>query len=246
MFVGAYGTMAASDPEAPGFIEFINTIAPYTDEGELADYLKTKGIETMEMQFRNRFNREYVAILNPLQNAYESIDSEKASVLVEHEAQQLTQLRVDAVSGVSSVFVTADRKLRRAVVHASELRSISGLLLSHLGLVALADVMAGIDGTDAGSLARMIWLSPDTDGDRGLVEYFVDLGLQKYDESMAADLQSLAEKCAADAKEEAKSQELDLLTASKQVDEKTRFLDRFENRFYEYWDEAIRRRQGEA
>ena len=245
VFVGAYGTMMATDAKLPTFAGFLEQIAPYADETQLATYLETKGIQTVRMQFKDKFNNEFISILNPLKSTYETIDKEKAAILVEHEAQQLTQLRIDTGFGVNSVFVTADGKLRRAVAHASKLRDVSGLLLSHLGLVALTDVMVGIDGTDAGSLARMMWLSADTDEEQGLVEYFVNLGLRKYDESMSSDLQSLAEKCAKDAKNEARSQGLDLSTASKQLERTAKFLDRFENRFYESWDEAIRRRHGE-
>ena len=246
VFVGAYGTTVATDSKPPTFAEFLDSIAPYTDETQLTRYLDEKGIKTIKMNIKNQFSQEYLSIRNRLETAYETIDRRKSAILVEHEAQQLTQLKVDVDAGISSVFVTADGKLRRAVASVVELRGLSGSLLSHLGLVALADVIAGIDGTDAVSLARLMWLTADTGEEKELVEYFVTLGLRKYDENMSADLQSLAERCAAEAAAEAKAQKLDLSSATKQPDKKNRFLDRFENHFYEYWDEAIRRRQREA
>ena len=245
VFVGAYGTKMASDAMPPTFAAFLEQVAPYADEEQLAAYLETRGVKTVAMQFKNKFNRELISIINSLTEAYGAIDREKAGILVEHEAQQMTQLKIDARSGISSIFVTADRKLRRAVASASELRDMSRLLVSHLGLVALTDVMVGIDGADVGSLARMMWLSTERDEEQGLVEFFINLGLRKYDESMSSDLQSLAEKCAKEAKKEAWSQKLDLSAASQHVGETVKFLDRFENKFYEGWDEAIRRRHRE-
>ncbi len=246
VFIGAYGTAVATDSKPPTFSEFLGSIAPYSNETQLARYLDKKGIQATEMQFRNKFNREYLSIRNQLETAYEAIDKGKSTILVEHEAQQLTQLKIDTEAGISSVFVTADGKLRRAVASAVDLRDLSGSLLSHLGLVALTDVIAGIDGTDATSLARLMWLTADTSEERELVEYFVTLGLRKYDENMSADLQSLAERCAEEAAKEAKAQRLDLSSATKQLGKKNKFLDRFENHFYEYWNEAVQRRQREA
>ena len=245
VFVGAYGTKVASDATPPSFAEFLEQVAPYADEERLAAYLEARGVQTVAMQFKDAFNREFISVLNPLKEAYGAIDREKAGILVEHEAQQMTQLRIDVASGVSSVFVTADGKLRRAVASTSELRGMSQLLVSHLGLVALTDVMVGIDGTDVGSLARMMWLSTERDEEQGLVEFFVNLGLRKYDENMSSDLQSLAEGCAREARNEARLQKLDLSAASQHVERTVRFLDRFENQFYELWDEAIRQRHRE-
>ena len=245
VFVGAYGTKVASEMKPLGFAEFLGQVAPYADEDQLAAYLEAKGVETVEMQFKDEFNREFVSVLNPLQEAYGSIDREKAAILVWHEAQQMTQLRIDVESGVSSVFVTADRKLRRAVAGTPELQALSGLLVSHLGLIALTDVMVGIDGADVGSLARMMWLSTERDEEQVLVEFFINLGLRKYDESMSSDLQSLAEQCAKEAEKEARSQRLDLSATSPDLEKTVKFLDRFENQFYERWHEAIRRRHRE-
>ena len=245
VFVGAYGTTVASEAKAPKFTEFLEDVAPYENGEQLAAYLERRSIETVEMQFRKESNREFITVLNALKEAYETIDQDKASILVEHEAQQMTQLAVHDDAGVSSVFVTADGKLRRAVELAAELRGLSSLLVSHLGLVALTDVLVGIDEADAGSLSRMMWLSTDTDEKQELLEYFINLGLRKYDESMSNDLQGLAEKCATEAKKEARLQNLDLSATARHVEETVKFLDRFEDRFYEQWDEAIRRRHRE-
>ncbi len=245
VFVGAFGTAVASDTAPHTFAEFLKDVAPYTDEETLAAYLERRGVETVEMRFRREFDKEFQTALSALKEAYQTIDRNKASILVEHEAQQIAQLAIHGGAGVSCIFVTADGKLRRAVALATELREMSRLLVSHLGLVALADVLVGIEEADAGSLSRMMWLSTDTDDEEGLLEYFVNLGLQKYDESMSNDLQALAERCAKEAKKEARLQKLDLSATSRHVEETVKFLGRVEDRFYESWDEAIRRRHRE-
>ena len=246
VFVGAYGTALAETGRSQRFSNFLEVIAPYQNEAQLAEHLQQNGIQTVTMSSRrHEYNADFVSILNPLKDGYDNVDRAKASVLIEHEAAQITQLRLDADNNIASVFVTADGKLRRAVVLAPELRPMSRMLLSHLGLIALTDVVVGIGGGDAGSLARMLWLSTDTNRDRSLVEYFVNLGLRKYDENMSRDLQSLAEKCAEDATNEATLQKLDLSMASKDIEQTAKFLDRFEDRFYKSWDEAIKRRLGE-
>ena len=246
VFVGAYGTALAETGRSPRFSAFLDVIAPYRNEVQLAEHLQQNGIQTVVMgPSKSEHNVEFVSILNPLKEAYGDVDRDKASILIEHEAEQITQLKIDAENDIGSVFVTADGKLRRAVVLAPELRPMSRMLLSHLGLIALTDVVVGIGGSDAGSLARMMWLSTDTNEDQGLVEYFINLGLRKYNENMSSDLQSLAEKCAEDARNEATLQKLDLSMATKDIEQTAKFLDRFEDRFYRSWDEAIRRRLGE-
>ena len=241
VFVGAYAATMGLNGTLPTFDEFLRDAAPYESEQQLATHLKRKGIHSVAMEFRDEHNRDFVSVLNPLKDAYYEVEREKATVLIDHEAQQMTQLSVDARSGVTSVFVTADRRLRRAVALADELRPMLGLLVSQQGLVALVDVMVGLE-SDAGSLARMMWLSTDTDEKRELVEYFVNLGLRRYDEHLASELQVLAEQCADDAEQEARAEKLDLSKTGDEIERVARFLDRCENRFYERWDEAIRRR----
>ena len=66
---------------------------------------------------------------------YHSDPSDVVGLLCVRKAKQ---------GGVSSLFVTADRRLRRILAIQSALRSLSGMTVSHIGLVALADVMVGL------------------------------------------------------------------------------------------------------
>jgi hypothetical protein len=198
------------------------------------------------MDFRKEHNAAYIQVLNPLKQGYEDIDAVKPGVLIEHEAQQLTQLVLDAQGGVSSLFVTADRRLRRILANQVSLRSLAGMTVSHIGLVALADVMVGLDA-DARSLARLVWAAPIGDEEKALFDYFVNLGLQRYDEGLSGELHVLAQQSAAEVMTQSEAEHVRVFGDSPEdVAKAAAFLDRFENRFYERWSEAIRRRQASA
>jgi hypothetical protein len=243
VFVGAYGTVVGRSGSEISFDEFLATAAPFTTEEQLAAHLEGLGITTQYMDFRREHNAAYIEILNPLKQGYENVGAAKPGVLIEHEAQQLTQLVVDAQAGVSSLFVTADRRLRRILATQSGLRSLSGMTVSHIGLVALADVMVGLDA-DARSLARLVWAAPIGDEEKALFDYFVNLGLQRYDEGLAGELHALAQQSASEAIARAEVEQVRVFgDTPEDVARAAAFLDRFENRFYERWNEAIRRRQ---
>jgi hypothetical protein len=120
------------------------------------------------------------------------------------------------------------------------------MTVSHLGLVALADVMVGLD-TDARSLARLVWASPAGDHERALFDYFVTLGLREYHEGLATELQLLAQKSAREASDAADDEQVDFFgDRLDDVARRAAFLDRFEDRFYQHWREAIRRKDKES
>ena len=245
VFVGAYGTVVGRGGKKIKFADFLFQIAPFTTEDDLARYLEKQGIRSVSMDFRKEHNLQYVSIFNPLKQAYEDLESgkEKPSVLVQHEAAQLTQLLIDTKVGERSLFVTADRHLRRALLAHPTLRRLSGMTISHLGLVALADVMVGL-GADARSLARLVWATPAGEQEKALFDYFVTLGLREYHEGLATELQGLARRSAEEASETAKEEGIRLFSRETQdVARTAAFLDRFEDHFYEYWHEAIRRRE---
>ncbi len=248
VYIGAYGSAGKINEERSKFMEFLQDIAPYEDEDQLADYLKNVKnvkIQTTPIPSSKEFNGEFVHVFSSLQTAYEILNRDKHSVLVKHEAQQMMQFIVDGKNNINSIFVTADKQLREALAAVPELRRFSGHLVSNLGLIALADVMVGIDA-DASSLSRIMWLSAASSKERSLIDFFVNLGLRKYDENLSTDLQMLAEDCAEDAVGVAELEDLDLWSETPQdVAKANEFLDRFENRFYERWDEAIKRRYRE-
>ena len=247
VFVGAYGSLVGRLAKKISFDEFLAQAAPFGTEEALAAHLERVGIRAIEMDFRHDHNLEYVTIFNPLKQVFEeSLNRpDKAAVLIQHEAQQLTQLLLDAQRGERSLFVTADRRLRRALTAHPLLRRLSGMTVSHLGLVALADVMIGLDA-DPRALARLVWAAPAGDAEKSLFDYFVTLGLREYQEGLGTELQSLAARSAQEASEAAHSERVPLFgDEPDEVARRAAFLDRFEDRFYQHWRDAIRRRERE-
>jgi hypothetical protein len=119
----------------------------------------------------------------------------------------------------------------------------SGMTVSHIGLVALADVMVGLDA-DARSLARLVWAAPIGDEEKALFDYFVNLGLQRYDEGLSGELHVLAQQSASEVMTQSEAEHVRVFgDTPEDVAKAAAFLDRFENRFYERWSEAIRRRE---
>ena len=164
-------------------------------------------------------------------------------MLVQHEAEQLTQLRTDAARGLRSVFVTSDGQLRRILQQDPGLHDLAGAAISQMGLVTLVDVMVGLE-TDNRSLARLVWASPLTDEQQALFEYFVRLGLRDYQEGMALEMQDAARKVAAEAVTVAMQENVKLLGRGEQdIAATAKFLDRYQNEFFKNWREAIDRRE---
>jgi hypothetical protein len=117
------------------------------------------------------------------------------------------------------------------------------MTLSHIGLVALADVMIGVDA-DARSLARLLWAAPVGESESALFDYFIGLGLREYQEGLPTELQLLAGRPAREAVSAAESERVSFLGNDPEiVARRAAFLDRQEDRFYAHWREAIRRRE---
>ena len=117
------------------------------------------------------------------------------------------------------------------------------MTVSHIGLVALADVMIGLE-VDGRSLARLIWAVPADDEERALFDYFVNLGLREYDEGMAGELQDVAQEAVQEATQALEAERIKVFgEGANDIAQTAQFLDRFEDRFYERWREAIQRRR---
>ena len=149
VFVGAYSTALERAQKPLPFADFLARVAPFDNEEMLAAHLTKIGFAVVKMELRDEHNELFVGVLNPLKQAYEDlrIVESKPSVLVTHEAQQLARLAVDSANGTNSLFVTADRKLRTALATEPALKSLLASTVSHLGLIALTDVMVGLGRT---------------------------------------------------------------------------------------------------
>jgi hypothetical protein len=116
-----------------------------------------------------------------------------------------------------------------------KLRPFISLTISQFGLVALAEVV-GEGEIDARSLARLLWSAPTNRSEQDLFNYFIDRGLRRYEEGLSLDIAKAAQVVAAEAVEAAEREGVRMNgNETEDVARTARFLDRFEDRFYEKW-----------
>ncbi|HWM95213.1 MAG TPA: SIR2 family protein [Thermoanaerobaculia bacterium] len=250
VFVGAFASFVGRQGSQISFSDFLKRVAPYETEAQLAEYLKEYGIETVEMKFFDKYGAEFSEILGRLREGYSTglrpWARLKAGVLMEHEAAQLTQLIKDQENGLRSIFVTADSELRRLLRRDSRLHGLSGGTMSHLGLVALVDVMVGLDG-DSRSFARLVWTAPQREAEEVVFDYFIRLGLRHYREGMAMEMQEAARVVAAAAAKEVVDSEIQLFANDvEDIARTARFIDRYEKEFFEAWSLEMERRDKQS
>ena len=248
VFVAAFATHVRETGDAPQFGKFLEDVAPYETEGDLAAHLRGMGIAAEALYGGTGNGQSADEIFADLLSIYEKADKDgivrgKEKILVRHEAQQLARLALDEHTGLRSVFVTADERLRRVLRRVEKLRRFAGMTMARLGLVALVDVMVGLD-TDDRSLVRLMWASTHTSEQTALLDYFVRMGLLRYEEGAAVEMQEAARKVAAELSSEAEKKKVELLNTSlDQVVGARDLLERYEDRFFKYWREAIDRRE---
>jgi hypothetical protein len=246
VFVAAYANHVSIAKKRTNFREFLRQVAPYRTEAELARYLRDQRIETEDMSFRDRNNHLFVEAYNRLYESYEQVSelrARKKKILIEHEGQQLAQLKLDQDRGLRSIFVTADNGFRRALQRNPKLHAFAGVTVSQIGLAALVDVMIGLD-TDDRSLARLIWATQRSETEQSIFEYLVRVGIQNYQEGMALEMQEAAQAVASRAAQRADRDKVPLFgKTATEIARTTEFLDGFQDMFFRYWREAIERRE---
>ena len=187
VFIGGYSSKIEDNKDLSlKFHEYLDDIAPYSSTTELKDFLERKfGIRTLEMVFFTENHTQYSQIFNALSLAYEQDSSSrnKDSVLVKHEAQQLTHLFTTIAEGNRSLFVTADRRLQRLILSADSLRELSGNVVSQIGFIGLIDLLVGFRA-DKELYTRMIWASPRSTSQQQIMDYLVSKTLLEYNEAM--------------------------------------------------------------
>ncbi len=245
VFVGAYASFVGREKKQLLFDEFLSRFAPYHDEESFAVFLGSIGIDAIDMNWAQRDISSFTKLYNRLIASYEafssSIGTDKDAILIQHEALQLSQIQSDYDTGVRSIFVTADSKLRKALKSDNELSKYSGMTVSHLGLVTIIDVLVGLK-TDARSLARLIWAIPSSTHEEAAFEYFINVGLKHYEEGMALEMQEAAREVAKEIADEAEKEGIKLFPESTEdVARTARYLDRFEDKFFQNWKEAIKK-----
>jgi len=242
VFIGAFATHVAkaqsAGGRAPKFSQFLSEQAPFENETALAAHLQQMGIRVSFMDFRQKHNPEFVRVFSPLTAAYENqahdILAPKQKVLVQHEAMQIVQLKLDADAGSRAVFVSADRALRRALLSSPELRFYAGMVLPPEGFIGLVDIMVGLKA-DRRSLARLIWAAPRRDAEQAVRDYLVRHALDQMDAAVTKNMPEVIEEIVAETKSNLEASHFDLTGASAPEDiaRTTRFMDRLEDDFME-------------
>lgn len=249
VFIAGFGSHRKTRKDV-SFASYLKEVAPYDTEETLSAFLATRlSIATKRMVFSGQHGGRFGQVFSDLLTGYESAQWYEAvfgkeKVLIQHEAQQLTQLHVDMDEGLRSVFVTADEKLRRILRRIEPLHAYSSAVISHVGLVALVDVMVGLE-PDTRSWAKLVWNVAQTSDEESLVDYFVRVGVRRYQEGMALEMQDAARTVAFRALADARQQGISLFgeRSLEQAKERVNFIERYEDQFFQNWDEAIKRRQ---
>lgn len=252
VFIGGYSGIAAarelSKKKRIPFRQYLNEYAPYTTETGLKAHLEEWGFEILPMDFRQNHNSKYVGMFNGLLTGYEEIKDDlvrgKERVLVEHEAVQLVQIAVDVEAGLRSVFVSNDRKLRRAASIDHRTKGFVSSILPPESFVGLVDIVVG-SRPDPRGLARLVWASPRREADQILRDYLVKRALLEQDVAQAKASAEVISEIIAEAKEEMSNRPIDLADSgtAEAVGEAVEFIDRFEDRFFERMRQAIERQE---
>lgn len=250
VFVGGYASHVGRAKLKLGFGEFLQTYAPYRTEEELAAYLGGVGVEATGSDKSGPEEQEaHAGILTALRIAYQRDSSwlydVKPDVLIKHEAVQLARLQMDLKNGRRSIFVTADSKLRRLAV-GEILGRVGGCMVSHVGFVQLIDLLVGLEA-DPDSLTRVLWAVEAWDEHAHLRGYFVDVGLRHYDDAMARAMPRIIDDFIEEVKRASREERIPLhpYEAKEGASRTFKFMDRFEERFFERMAGEIRRREGE-
>jgi hypothetical protein len=252
VFVGSYASWVGrgASRRIP-FREWLGEHAPYVDASGLDEQLARNGIETVRLDFDRGGEAGLRAIRGALQAAYDEDErstwDRKPDVLIADEARQLAKLKEELEGGRRSVFVSADRRLRRLAV-GPVLGYAGAATVSHVGLVELVDLLVGVR-TDGPSLARLIWGVHAHDQRLAVRNYLVDLALGRRDEAMVMSLPTILDAVVEAAGGEAERE--GLMFWSRAPEEQARvakYLDRVEDKFFEAMDEAVAkyRREHEA
>jgi predicted nucleic acid-binding protein len=252
VFLGGFSGVSSARERAKekriSFRQFLAESAPYASEEALNRYLRREGFEIVLMDFRNEHNSEYVALFNSLLTGYEKHRDDdirgKERLLVEHEAVQLVQMSVDLAAGLRSVFVSNDRKLRRAAETERATKKLASDILPPQGFIGLVDIVVG-SRPDPRGLARLLWASSRRETDQILRDYLVKRALLEQDVAMAKASAEVIDGIITEAKAEAKTKSLDLSDnrTAEAATEAIDFVDRFEDRFFEKMRRAIERQE---
>lgn len=247
VFVGAYATWVGRKKEQLAFRRFLEEVAPYESEAELASFLERFTIRTLPLSATFPIGDSYKAYFELLTREYALLEHTtrfrgKPDVLVDHEAKQLSLIEAELSHGRKSFFVTADKNLR-GIVTRTRIGSAWHAVLSHYGLLELVDLLVGVE-LDPQSLSRFLWGIVEIDEQAALRDYFIERALKRYDEALVMSLPEIVDDFVQDTARAAEVQKISFY--SRNVEDKAKaakFLDRYEEQFFTNWAELVRLRR---
>jgi len=244
VYVIAFSSIKKMDPQI-SFQAFLKKYAPYNDIGSLKEFIKTWNVNFLSLNFDRNEMPDYIRYFNELKGQFNTAPEyqRKKDILIEHEARQLLRVKLDLDKNFRVLFVTMDNKLRK-FSRGPILGYPGSALITHTGLVQLIDMLIGFE-TDAGSMARLLWGSYISDEKLVIINYFTNLALRDYDAAMAMSLPEVLDVIVPMVSQAARKEGISLAPGANTNHkiEITKFMDRFEDRFYENMAEAIRKRE---
>lgn len=254
VFVGAYATEIARLGPAGSlpFRDFLETVAPYSNETEAQRYLQALGIAVVSSTPKTPKDQGTLdQVSMKLEGGYDSMavsnpSFDKAPILIKHEARQLALLSTARVAGRRAYFITADKKLR-AIVDEEVFGGLRDAVLSPMSFVQLIDLLVGVD-IQPSSLARVFWSVRAVDEEGVLRNYLLDLALKNYDAALLLDMGDVLNQTIYTAKKHALLEEVQLMPSDvgdENAGKTTRFLDRVEESFFSEMAKEMKRRESE-
>jgi hypothetical protein len=242
VFVSAYSTSLGRAKTRPPFRDWLHETAPYADFDGLTRHLDANGIEPVRLGFDATENDLFNKIRAALQISYDDDERSawdpKPTVLIGDEARQLTRLTTELQAGRKTLFVSADRRLRRLST-GRILGTPGSATISAVALVELVDLLVGVN-TEPRSLYRLMSAIHSHDEALQLRNYLTELALRRQEEAIVMTLPSILDAIVTRSVEVAHRTGVKFW--SRQPDDQAtlaNYLDEVENEFYEALNDAV-------
>jgi hypothetical protein len=187
VFVGAYAQKAVTDPNLK-FDDFLSEVAPYATERDLAPYVTKLGVGVVSRQ-------EIVGVRAAdigfeLTKAY-AADSDrfKSTIVIDHDAVQLSALLADLQNGKRSLWISADMRLR-GKLSGDTLGPIAEHVMSHFGLAQLVSFVSDYKPPAFG-MAGLLWGVRPSEEVARVRDLLISEALEFYDEAYAMEMHQL-------------------------------------------------------
>ena len=222
------------------FQDFLGRIAPYSTHDSLKSFLGAKfSIQIATSDYRNERVSDYNVVFNDLKLGYELSHREpKSDVLIHHEAEQMVALTLDLRKGKRPLFVTADASLRKIVSSAKRINSLSGSIVSEVGLIGMIDLLVGLK-PDSQVYTRLLWGMPSRTSEQQIRDFLISRSISSYNEGLLVQMPDLLKRVVSQHHDEITR--IGNLTAKEvgEAKEVLEFVDRIETEYLNAYDERI-------